>query len=383
MWLRKLWTFTEYVCTHFFKSSTNPSFGTVQFAIWQWSLEYNSSERLLSMFTHTVWILWNLVILWRKLPLRRDSVSQKKQCDNAQIFVHTKIPVSHPIPITLSELWEWLSRIPSHNSSWGRTLLRNTQPHLNKHPQIKLNVSSRLLPGLPIRETMREVQQSCSKLLQAERNRCDSQGNLWALVRGLMLGNNWEDLSTFCLHALTAQIAVISRFLCNFFPELLLNFFVSTIRAESHSRKVRTGTITPLREDIPLFLSIFSIFSGRCCGSKPFLSKKTCPGRLTQTPCAGTGACAWRYRCSIVLICKGNLSMNGTFLIWSLPPPDKTNPKCGCVEPKFTRAAAGKFEQNSKLIEFTTTNGQIMKKCNEAKMAHLYVYMYICIHQNA
>ena len=52
-----------------------------------------------------------------------------------------------------------------------------------------------------------------------------------------------------CLHALTAQIAAISPFLCNLFPELPLIFFVSTIRADSHSRKVRTGTITPLGED--------------------------------------------------------------------------------------------------------------------------------------
>jgi len=35
--------------------------------------------------------------------------------------------MSSPIPITLSELWEWLSRIPSHNSLWGRTPLESQQ----------------------------------------------------------------------------------------------------------------------------------------------------------------------------------------------------------------------------------------------------------------
>ena len=49
----------------------------------------------------------------------------KKFCANVQIFFHRKIPVSPPILITLSELWEWLSHIPSHNSLWGRTPLAN------------------------------------------------------------------------------------------------------------------------------------------------------------------------------------------------------------------------------------------------------------------
>jgi len=37
---------------------------------------------------------------------------------------------------------------------------------------------------------------------------------------------------------------------------------------------------------------------------------------------------------------------------------------------ELTRATAGKFEQNSKPIEFTTQNGQIMRKRNEPKMAY-------------
>jgi len=45
----------------------------------------------------------------------------------------------------------------------------------------------------------------------------------------------------------------------------------------------------------------------------------------SKTPRAGTGdsACrSWRYQCSIVLIRQGHLSIIGTFLIRSLPPPD-------------------------------------------------------------
>ena len=53
--------------------------------------------------------------------------------------------------------------------------------------------------------------------------------------------------------------------------------------------------------------------------------KKTSPGRIAQTPRAGTGdfACrSWCYRCSIVLMRPGNLSIIGTFLIRLLPLPD-------------------------------------------------------------
>jgi len=49
------------------------------------------------------------------------------------------------------------------------------------------------------------------------------------------------------------------------------------------------------------------------------------PGWMAETPRAGTGdfACrSWRYRCSIVLMRQGNLSMKNTFLISSLHPPD-------------------------------------------------------------
>ena len=40
-----------------------------------------------------------------------------------QFFFHTKIPGSLPVPITVSELWEWLFPIPSHNSLRERTPL--------------------------------------------------------------------------------------------------------------------------------------------------------------------------------------------------------------------------------------------------------------------
>jgi len=53
--------------------------------------------------------------------------------------------------------------------------------------------------------------------------------------------------------------------------------------------------------------------------------KKTGPGRMAETPraCTGDSTCrSWRYRCSIVLMRQGNLSMNGMFLISLLPPPD-------------------------------------------------------------
>jgi len=46
---------------------------------------------------------------------------------------------------------------------------------------------------------------------------------------------------------------------------------------------------------------------------------------MAETPRAGTGdsACrSWRYRCSIVLIRQGNLSMTGTFFTRSLPRLD-------------------------------------------------------------
>ena len=40
-----------------------------------------------------------------------------------QFFFHTKIPGSLPVPITVSELWEWLFPFPSHNSLREQTLL--------------------------------------------------------------------------------------------------------------------------------------------------------------------------------------------------------------------------------------------------------------------
>jgi len=40
-----------------------------------------------------------------------------------QIFFNMKIPGSLPVPITVSELWEWLFPIPSHNSLRERTPL--------------------------------------------------------------------------------------------------------------------------------------------------------------------------------------------------------------------------------------------------------------------
>ena len=40
-----------------------------------------------------------------------------------QIFFHTKIPGSLLVPITLSELWEWLFPFPSYDSLWERTPL--------------------------------------------------------------------------------------------------------------------------------------------------------------------------------------------------------------------------------------------------------------------
>jgi len=49
-----------------------------------------------------------------------------------------------------------------------------------------------------------------------------------------------------------------------------------------------------------------------------FFQKKTGPGRMAETPHAGTGdsACrSWRYRCSTMLNWQGSFSMTGTFLI--------------------------------------------------------------------
>ena len=51
------------------------------------------------------------------------------------------------------------------------------------------------------------------------------------------------------------------------------------------------------------------------------IQKRTGPGRMAETPRASTGDSMY-YRCSIILICQDNLSMIGTFLISSLPPPD-------------------------------------------------------------
>jgi len=54
-------------------------------------------------------------------------------------------------------------------------------------------------------------------------------------------------------------------------------------------------------------------------------NKNPGPGRMAETPRAGTGdfACrSWRYQCSIVLMRQGFLSMINTFLISSLHPPD-------------------------------------------------------------
>jgi len=56
---------------------------------------------------------------------------------------------------------------------------------------------------------------------------------------------------------------------------------------------------------------------------KMFSRRFTSPGRMSRTPRAGTGdsACrSWHYRCSMMLIREGNLSMCGTFLIRLLPP---------------------------------------------------------------
>jgi len=43
-----------------------------------------------------------------------------------QIFLNGKIPGSLPVPITVSELWEWLFPFPSHNSLRERTPLASS-----------------------------------------------------------------------------------------------------------------------------------------------------------------------------------------------------------------------------------------------------------------
>ena len=60
----------------------------------------------------------------RKHLLRLASDSPKKFAGwRRQFFSHRKIPGSLPIPITVSELWEWLFPFPSHNSLWEVTSL--------------------------------------------------------------------------------------------------------------------------------------------------------------------------------------------------------------------------------------------------------------------
>jgi len=71
----------------------------------------------------------------------------------------------------------------------------------------------------------------CSKVAQAERNTCDSKGNLWAFCVGfkMVIGGQIH----FCAlgaHTPTAHTATISRFLCLFVQTFPLNFFVSTIQ---------------------------------------------------------------------------------------------------------------------------------------------------------
>ena len=73
-------------------------------------------------------------------------------------------------------------------------------------------------------------QQSWPKAAQAERNRCDSKGNLWVFV----FGSRTVPICVLCHHALiahtlTARSAAISRFPC-YFSGWPLIFFVSTIR---------------------------------------------------------------------------------------------------------------------------------------------------------
>ena len=58
--------------------------------------------------------------------------------------------------------------------------------------------------------------------------------------------------------------------------------------------------------------------------------KKTAPGRMANTPRAGTGdsAWSWRHQCSTMLNHQGNLSIIGTFLIRARQGPgewDSTN----------------------------------------------------------
>jgi len=67
------------------------------------------------------------------------------------------------------------------------------------------------------------------------------------------------------------------------------------------------------------------VIHARSGEQKKISAKQTGPGRMTETPRAHMDdfACTSRcYWCSIVLICQGNFSMTGTFLISSLPPPD-------------------------------------------------------------
>jgi len=47
-----------------------------------------------------------------------DSLAILKFFFAGVIFFHTKIPGSFPIPITVSELWEWIFLFSSHNSLW-------------------------------------------------------------------------------------------------------------------------------------------------------------------------------------------------------------------------------------------------------------------------
>jgi len=66
----------------------------------------NSSKILANTFSDSLAILRKKIASWRR-----------------QIFFHRKIPGSLPVPITLSEFWEWLFLFPFHNSLRERTPL--------------------------------------------------------------------------------------------------------------------------------------------------------------------------------------------------------------------------------------------------------------------
>jgi len=91
-----------------------------------------------------------------------DSLAILKFFFNSVIFFHTKIPGSFPIPITVSELWEWTCLFSSHNSLWEVTSLfsiiistcvSETQNCVQNIVQFCIKQVQNLLPRGPVLQT--------------------------------------------------------------------------------------------------------------------------------------------------------------------------------------------------------------------------------------